>query len=68
MACNKIQNEYNSITQQKKVRKCFQNLSLVFVMEHNSCDVLEALVKVCEAVTKFAPQEPRTHRSEEGKM
>lgn len=37
-------------------------------MEKKSCNVAEALEELHEAITKFTPQGPRTHRSEKDKV
>lgn len=67
-ASTKIQLEFNSIARQNRVRKYLQSLSLTSIMEEKSCSVAEGLEKLREVITKFTPQGPRTHRSEEDKV
>lgn len=67
-ACIKLQDDFSSIARQNVIRKYLQDLSLLFFMEKKSCKAGEALEELREAITKFTPQGPRTHRSEEDKV
>ena len=67
-ACQVMQDEYNSITQQKRIRKYLQSLWIQSLMHAKKLNTAEALEELREIITRFAPQGPRTHRSEEDKV
>ena len=59
---------FNSITRQNRVRKYIQGLRLTAITRERSCTVTEALEELRQTITKFAPQGPRNHCSEEDKV
>lgn len=62
-----MQNEFNSITRQTRVRKHLQSLRLNELMSKKKVSVSEALEELRETITKFAPQAPTSHRTDEAK-
>lgn len=60
--------EYNNITRQNRVRQYLQGISLTSIMEKESCDTSDGLEKLRNIITRFAPQGPRSYRSEEAKV
>jgi hypothetical protein len=67
-ACSLMQQEFNSLTRQSRVRKHLQKLRIGEVMNRKKCSVAEALEELRELITKLAPQGPKTHRSDEAKV
>lgn len=67
-ACSLMQQEFNSLTRQSRVRKHLQKLRIGEIMSRKKCSVAEALEELREIITKLAPQGPKTHRSDEAKV
>lgn len=67
-ACASVQNEFNSIARQNRIRKYLQTLSIGSIMKTKSCSVEEALEHLLETRTNFTPQGPSNHRSEDDKV
>jgi hypothetical protein len=63
-----LQEEFNSLTRQSRVRKHLQKLRLSTIIGDRRCSVTESLEEMQEMITKLTPQGLRTHRSEEDKM
>lgn len=63
-----MQEEFNSLTKQNRIRKYLQTLRLNSVMEKKSCDMPKALEDFRETITKYAPQGPKQHRLEDYKV
>ena len=63
-----MQDEYNSITLQNRIRKYLQSLRIQSLMHAKKLNTAEALEELREIITRFAPQGPRTHRPEEDKV
>ena len=68
IACSLMRNEYNSFTRQNHVRKFLQGLRLQAIMDKKNCSPNEALEELRSQISKFAPQGPKNHRSEEDKV
>eukprot|EP00171_Calliarthron_tuberculosum_P023804 IDg23804t1 len=62
-----MQNEFNSINRQTRVRKHLQSLRLNDIMRTKKLAVTEGLEELRETITKFAPQGPSSHRTDEAK-
>jgi hypothetical protein len=58
-ASSLMQNEFNGITRQNRVRKHLQKLRLGEVMSRNKCSVAEGLEEIHEVITKLTPQVPK---------
>jgi hypothetical protein len=63
-----MQEEFNSLTRQNRVRKHLEKLRFSTIVGNRRCTVTEALEELREIITKLTPRGPRTHRSEEDKM
>ena len=59
--------EFNSLTRQNRVRKLLQNLRLSRIIDTKRIPVSEALEELRETITKYTPQGPPTHQSEQDK-
>lgn len=66
-ASNKVENEYNSIARQSRVRKYLQGLNLNKIMEKECCDVSAVLKKRRDISTMFTPRGPKYHIFEDAK-
>ena len=62
-----MSSEFNSLTRQTRVRKHLQSIRLNDIMAKKKLSVPEALENIRETITKFAPQGPQAHRTEESK-
>ena len=60
-------NEFNSLTRQNRVRKLLQKPRLSRILETKRIPVSEALEELRETITKYTPQGPPTHHSEQDK-
>jgi len=67
-ACQMMQEEFNNITRQNRVRKYLQSLRLNSIIKSRNCSIAEALEELRETITRYSPQGPMTHRSEEDKV
>ena len=67
-ACQIMQDEYNNITRQNRIRKYLQSLRIQSLMNTKKLNTAEALEELRENIPRFAPQGPRTHRSGEDKV
>jgi hypothetical protein len=67
-ACSLMQQEFNSLSRQSRVRKHLQNLQIGEVLNRKKVKVAEALEELRELITKLAPQGPKTHCSDEAKV
>ena len=63
-----MQNEYNEITRQNRIRKYLQSLRIQSLRNTKKLNTAEASEELREIITRFAPQGLRTHRSEEDKV
>jgi len=63
-----MRNEYSSIARQNRVRKFLQGLSLRSIMREKRLSVSESLDHLREVISKYAPQGPENHRSENDKI
>lgn len=60
--------KYSNITKQNRIRQYLQILTLGNVMDKKHCDVSEALEKIQNIITTYAPQGPWSYRIEEAKV
>jgi hypothetical protein len=67
-ATGMMQEEFNSLPRQSRVRKLLQKLRISTIVGNRRCSVTEVLKNLREIITKLTPQGPRTHSSEEGKV
>ena len=63
-----MQDEYNSIIRQNRIGKYLQSLRIQSLVHAKKLNTAEALEVLREIITRFAPQGPRTHCSEEDKV
>jgi Zinc knuckle len=66
-ATSMMQEEFNSLTRQNRVRKHLQKLRLSTTVGNRRYTVTEALEELREIIDKLTPQGPMTHRSKEDK-
>lgn len=67
-AKNFLVRNYSSPSRQNRIRQFLQGLTLKGIIEKESCDTSEALERLRETITKYAPQGPGSFRTEEAKV
>ena len=67
-AVQEMTRHFDTNAKQTRVRQYLQSLTLTETMQKNSCDVSEGLEILRNTISKFAPQGPHAHRTDEAKI
>lgn len=63
-----MEKQYINLNRPLRIRQYLQDLNIFEILERESCRVGSGFEKLCNTITKYAPQGPLSYCTEEGKL